>query len=212
MRGKGLWLAVEFVKDRGDAREGLRGGGRGRRGAACENGLYPIHDSISWFVRIQPPLNIERALFEQGLDILEEAIRRQESEQSIMNGRGPLDRGALERVLLPFGPGRLLPREAYTSQEVLDWEQRHFFEGSWVCAGRADDVARAGRPEGAYASGSDGILLVRGEDGRLRAFYNVCRHRAHELLQAGECTNEPARSAARTTAGPTSSTARCTRR
>jgi 4-aminobutyrate aminotransferase-like enzyme len=38
-----------------------------------------IYDEIGWFVRIQPPLNIERSLFEQGMDILEEAI-------SIANG------------------------------------------------------------------------------------------------------------------------------
>ena len=46
-----------------------------------KNGLYLIHDSISWFVRIQPPLNIERALFEQGLDILEDAIARADSSR-----------------------------------------------------------------------------------------------------------------------------------
>jgi 4-aminobutyrate aminotransferase-like enzyme len=73
VRGKGLWLAVEFVTDSET---------RGKNYAAAaavnkrclERGLYYIHDSISWFVRIQPPLNIERALFEQGLDILETAI------------------------------------------------------------------------------------------------------------------------------------------
>ena len=27
-----------------------------------------------WFVRIQPPLNIDRSVFEQGMDILEEAV------------------------------------------------------------------------------------------------------------------------------------------
>jgi 4-aminobutyrate aminotransferase-like enzyme len=43
-----------------------------------QNGLYPVHDSISWFVRIQPPLTIERPLFEQGLDILEDAIQKSE--------------------------------------------------------------------------------------------------------------------------------------
>ncbi|WP_286199121.1 Rieske (2Fe-2S) protein [Mycobacterium sp. ELW1] len=37
----------------------------------------------------------------------------------------------------------------------------------------------------AVGSGSDGILLVRGEDGRVRAFANVCRHRGHELLACG---------------------------
>jgi Rieske 2Fe-2S family protein len=101
----------------------------------------------------------------------------------------PLDRAALERVLLPAGTGRLLPQEAYTSQAVLEWEERHLFEGGWVCVGRADELTRPG-DQRAVRIGREGLLLVRDADSRLRAFYNVCRHRAHELLQAGETTND----------------------
>jgi Rieske 2Fe-2S family protein len=98
----------------------------------------------------------------------------------------PLDRAALERVLLPFGPSRLLPQEAYTSQDVLDWERTHLFEGSWTCAGTTFELQRPG-DQHAVRVGRDGILLVRGEDGTLRGFYNVCRHRAHELLPPDGC-------------------------
>ena len=101
----------------------------------------------------------------------------------------PLDLAALKRVLLPFGPSRLLPQEAYTSQAVLDWEREHFFANSWVCAGRADGLGKSG-DQRAIRVGRDGILLTRGEDGRIHGFFNVCRHRAHELLQVGECTND----------------------
>lgn len=101
----------------------------------------------------------------------------------------PLDRAALERVLQPFGPSRLLPQEAYTSRDVLDWEREAFFAGAWVCAGRADDLGKAG-DQRAIRVGRDGVLLVRGEDERIRGFFNVCRHRAHELLPAGECRRE----------------------
>jgi 4-aminobutyrate aminotransferase-like enzyme len=75
VRGKGLWLAVEFVKDR-TTREKNAAFAAAVNRACLRSGLYLIHDSISWFVRIQPPLNIEDALFEQGLDILEGAIRK----------------------------------------------------------------------------------------------------------------------------------------
>jgi Rieske 2Fe-2S family protein len=34
--------------------------------------------------------------------------------------------------------------------------------------------------------GNGSVLLVRGEDGALRAFANTCRHRGHELLPCGE--------------------------
>ena len=75
----------------------------------------------------------------------------------------PLDLAALQRVLLPFGPSRLLPQEAYTSAEVLAWEQEHFFEGSWVCAGTAEGLANPGDQK-AIRVGRDGILLVRGDE------------------------------------------------
>ncbi|UCF80827.1 MAG: aspartate aminotransferase family protein [Acidobacteriota bacterium] len=73
VRCKGLWLAVEFVKDRKTKEKHFEAAKRVN--AEClKRGLYMIYDEIGWFVRIQPPLNIERSLFEQGMDILEEAI------------------------------------------------------------------------------------------------------------------------------------------
>ncbi len=99
----------------------------------------------------------------------------------------PLDLAALQSVLLPFGPSRLLPQGAYTSPEVLEWEKQHFFEGSWVCAGTAEGLAKPGDQK-AVRVGRDGVLLVRGDDNVIRGFFNVCRHRAHELLQVGECS------------------------
>lgn len=73
VRGKGLWLAAEFVKDRDSRERDYEVAGAINR-RCLKNGLYFIYDSISWFVRIQPPLNIPRPLFEQGMDIIEEAI------------------------------------------------------------------------------------------------------------------------------------------
>ncbi len=74
VRGKGLWLAVEFVKDRLTREKDHAFAAEVNR-LCLENGLYLVADSISCFVRIQPPVNIPPSLFEQGLDILEDAIR-----------------------------------------------------------------------------------------------------------------------------------------
>jgi 4-aminobutyrate aminotransferase len=74
VRGKGLWLAVEFVKDRKTKEKDHAFAAEVNR-LCLENGLYLVADSISCFVRIQPPVNIPASLFEQGLDILEDAIR-----------------------------------------------------------------------------------------------------------------------------------------
>ena len=97
---------------------------------------------------------------------------------------GFLDSSALERVLAPFGQSRNLPQEAYTSAEVFAWELRTLYGNSWVCIGRVDDLARAGDLR-AVQVGTDGILLARDNDGVLCGFFNVCRHRGHELLEPG---------------------------
>jgi Rieske 2Fe-2S family protein len=96
----------------------------------------------------------------------------------------PLDQAALTQVLAPFGHSRMLPRQAYVDEGVLAWERQWFFDGGWVCAGRVDDLVHAG-DQRAVQVGQASVLLVRGADGTLRAFANVCRHRGHELLACG---------------------------
>ena len=106
-----------------------------------------------------------------------------------MSARSPIDPLLLGPVLAPtFGASRTLPAEAYTSQEVFDWEVEHFFEGGWVCVGRAEDVAAPGDQK-AFRIGDEGILVVRDHEGTLRGFYNTCRHRGHELLEPGTSRN-----------------------
>jgi Rieske 2Fe-2S family protein len=104
------------------------------------------------------------------------------------------DPGGLGRALEPFGRSRMLPAAAYTSPDVLAWERRNLFAGTWTCVGREDDL-RSG-PDGAavtrraVAAGDVSVLLVwDGTDGTgdqmvLRAFANTCRHRGHELMPA----------------------------
>ena len=94
----------------------------------------------------------------------------------------PLDPAQVELALQPFGSSRMLPREAYLDEAVLEWERENFF-GGWVCVGRSDDVASGGLV--AQSLGEYGVLLARDRDGALRAFENACRHRGHELLPCG---------------------------
>jgi Rieske 2Fe-2S family protein len=96
----------------------------------------------------------------------------------------PVDPGALTAALRPFGESRMLPPTAYTSPEVFSWERRHFFGGGWSCVALASALPSPGSQLAAEA-GDGGVLLVRGEDGALRAFANTCRHRGHELLPCG---------------------------
>ena len=77
----------------------------------------------------------------------------------------------------------MLPREAYVDPGVFEWEKRNIFNG-WHCVGHASDLDGIGAQR-AVGSGANGILLVRGDDGAVRAFANVCRHRGHELMACG---------------------------
>ncbi len=106
-----------------------------------------------------------------------------------MSLQSPVEPELLRAVLAPtLGASRTLPAEAYTSQQVFDWEAAHFFEGGWVCVGRADELARIGDQK-AFRIGREGILVVRDHDAQLRGFYNTCRHRGHELLEPGSSRN-----------------------
>jgi Rieske 2Fe-2S family protein len=100
----------------------------------------------------------------------------------------PVDLAALADSLKPFGESRMLPPAAYVDPAVFEWEQRRFFGGGWMCVGRSEDVAAAG-DQRAESVGPAGVLLVRGDDGTLRAFANTCRHRGHELLGCGSSIN-----------------------
>jgi Rieske 2Fe-2S family protein len=90
-----------------------------------------------------------------------------------------------------FAAARTLPAEAYLSNDVLDWERRNVFDTNWICVGRSDLVPEPGSQRG-IRLGTSGVLLVRDLKGSVRAFYNSCRHRGHELLQEGECRRKRA--------------------
>jgi glycine betaine catabolism A len=98
--------------------------------------------------------------------------------------RAPIDQASLAASLLPHSESRMLPRAAYVDPAVFAWEQRHFFGGGWLCVGLSSQVAQPG-DQRAEQVGAGSVLMVRGEDGVLRAFANYCRHRGHELLPCG---------------------------
>src|SRR5918992_2094767 len=106
-----------------------------------------------------------------------------------MPAAAPLDLHTLEACLGDFpGEARTLPGGAYTSPGVFEWEMEHFFAGSWVCVGRADQVAQPG-DQAAVAAGRETVLLIRDSEGKLRTFFNTCRHRGHELIARDDATN-----------------------
>ncbi len=56
---------------------------------------------------------------------------------------------------------RMLPAAAYTSEEVLAWERRHLFAGTWTCLGRLEELLPEGVTQRAAVVGDVPVLLVR---------------------------------------------------
>lgn len=75
-----------------------------------------------------------------------------------------------------------LPLDAYTSQETLDRELETVFSDCPFVAGHVDRV----RTPGQYLLSDwnhQPYVVVRGNDGVLRAFMNTCRHRGAPLVE-----------------------------
>ena len=86
----------------------------------------------------------------------------------------------------PDAGGRLartLPGRFYHDPAIWQLEQERLFGRLWVCVGRADQFPAAGHYR-TVRVGDESVLVVRGEDGALRAFLNVCRHRGAQLCPA----------------------------
>ncbi|MBB2202354.1 aromatic ring-hydroxylating oxygenase subunit alpha [Gluconacetobacter tumulisoli] len=81
-------------------------------------------------------------------------------------------------------PGHSLPGGLYTRDDVFAADIDIFFHRHWIFVGLECDVPEPGDVCGVDI-GSTGIVLVRDEDGSVRAYYNVCRHRGARLVPSG---------------------------
>jgi choline monooxygenase len=88
---------------------------------------------------------------------------------------------------LPLERARSLPALWYTDPEIADLERRAVFGEGWQAVGRTDQVACPGQFFTADVAGEP-VVVVRGEDGALRALANVCRHRAAAVVPEPEGT------------------------
>ena len=75
-----------------------------------------------------------------------------------------------------------LPARFYTDPTIHDLEKEAIFYRTWHYAGHVSQVAE---PRSYFTTSihNQNLFVARGSDGQLRAFYNVCAHRGHELLQ-----------------------------
>ncbi len=75
----------------------------------------------------------------------------------------------------PLEKAWTIPAPWYLDRRVAELERASVFSATWQAVGRLDQVQEAGQFFTADMAGEP-LVAVRGEDGQLRAFYNVCRH------------------------------------
>ena len=84
--------------------------------------------------------------------------------------------------LKDFPPLPPIPAGRYIDPAFYALEQKYLWRKTWLIAGHVDDVPE----KGSYKVWRDlgvPVLLVRGKDDRIRAFYNTCQHRGSTLVK-----------------------------
>ena len=79
-------------------------------------------------------------------------------------------------------PIHSLQARYYTDPEIYAAEQNSLFANSWQFACHLSELPSAGSYY-CFEIAGESLFAVRGRDEQVRVFYNVCQHRAHQLLK-----------------------------
>lgn len=85
----------------------------------------------------------------------------------------------------PLAQASTISSSWYTDERIFEVEKQTVFSHSWQLAARGDQLSNAGD----YVTteiGGEPIVIVRGSDDELRAFFNVCRHHAAAVMTEPE--------------------------
>ncbi|OLC44924.1 MAG: hypothetical protein AUH43_17405 [Acidobacteria bacterium 13_1_40CM_65_14] len=78
-----------------------------------------------------------------------------------------------------------LPRRFYADPDFYRAELERFYVNRWICAGRADQIPKAG-DYFTRTLGDDSVIVTRDGSGEIRALFNVCRHRGTRICEQPE--------------------------
>jgi Rieske 2Fe-2S family protein len=110
-----------------------------------------------------------------------------EYHRASMRERGrPLTPAEIEPVLATLDHARSFPARAFFDADVFEFERDVIFGRSWICVGRTDEVELPGQWLREQVAGEP-VLVVRGPDLELRAFFDVCSHRGASLVARSAC-------------------------
>ncbi|MGH9743533.1 MAG: aromatic ring-hydroxylating oxygenase subunit alpha [Candidatus Acidiferrum sp.] len=106
-----------------------------------------------------------------------------------------MDRSVREIVNLynpndPLEEAWTIPAPWYFDTRIAELERASVFSSGWQAVGRADQVRSAGQFFTVDLAGEP-LAVIRGENGKLRGFYNVCRHHAAAVVtEAQGCAKQ----------------------
>ncbi len=80
-----------------------------------------------------------------------------------------------------------IPSARYTNEDFYDLEQKYLWNNSWLAAGRVEDIPDSGNYFLFEETGIP-LIVVRGNDNKIRCFSNTCRHRGAPVVREKEGT------------------------
>src|SRR5437588_3594148 len=86
----------------------------------------------------------------------------------------------LGRLIAARRPGWALERRFYTDPALFELELERLFFRQWLYAGHASRIPNPG-DYFTYQVGQEPLLLIRGDDGKVRALFNLCRHKGSRI-------------------------------
>lgn len=82
---------------------------------------------------------------------------------------------------------RALGSQSYLDPELFEQEKQRIFFRAWQCAGHVSEIPDPGSYLVKQVVDQE-VVVIRQDGGDIRAFYNVCMHRAHPLVTGkGRC-------------------------
>ena len=88
----------------------------------------------------------------------------------------------VKRTDVALAGAHTLPGRYFTSPEIYAEETAKIFLQRWLCVGRESQIARPG-DYFLQQVGKESVIILRDRSDRIRAFYNVCRHRGTRLCE-----------------------------
>ena len=75
-----------------------------------------------------------------------------------------------------------LPARYFYDDEIFKAERERIFYSAWHCVGHVNELKESGQFL-IFDIFDQSVIALRGDDGAIRGFYNVCQHRGNRLLE-----------------------------